>query len=151
MPEVKRVLKDSGVFAIFCYPCCTSPVASVNALIHEYYFETLGPWWHPNRKLLDNEYSHLNLNNFFSTVERHDILDHKKMSIGSFVGYMKTSSARQTMLDAKQSDPVPQLRQRLIEAIRRDTTAENKSIDDDDELQLDVDFKFILWLNKGKL
>ena len=53
--EVKRVLRPRGVIAVWCYELQhVSP--AVDAVINRFYRETVGPYWTPDRKLVEEGY-----------------------------------------------------------------------------------------------
>jgi ubiquinone/menaquinone biosynthesis C-methylase UbiE len=55
-PEVKRVLKPGGVVALWAYGLNLVQDPEVNRLIHEFYAETVGPYWPPERRLVEEAY-----------------------------------------------------------------------------------------------
>ena len=53
--EVRRVLRPRGVIAIWCYEL-QHVTTEVDAVIHRFYHETVGPYWTPDRKLVEEGY-----------------------------------------------------------------------------------------------
>ena len=54
--EVKRVLPPNGVIAVWAYGINTAEGDDVNQLVQEFYAETVGPYWPPERKLVEAGY-----------------------------------------------------------------------------------------------
>jgi SAM-dependent methyltransferase len=53
--EVRRVLRREGVIAVWCYELQhVSP--EIDAIINRFYHETVGPYWTPDRKLVEEGY-----------------------------------------------------------------------------------------------
>ena len=53
--EVRRVLRPGGVIAVWCYELQqVSP--DIDAIINRFYRETVGPYWTPDRKLVEDGY-----------------------------------------------------------------------------------------------
>ncbi len=53
--EAQRVLKPGGVIAAWCYEQFDMP-PDINGLLDDFYRETVGPYWPPERKLLEAGY-----------------------------------------------------------------------------------------------
>lgn len=54
--EAKRVLKPGGVLAVWSYGIQTVEGEEVNALVQRFYHETVGAYWPPERKLVEEGY-----------------------------------------------------------------------------------------------
>src|SRR4029079_18173978 len=53
--EVRRVLRPGGVLALWCYGLMAITPA-IDALVLELYQQELGPYWEPERKLVEEGY-----------------------------------------------------------------------------------------------
>lgn len=54
-PEVARVLRPDGVIAVWCYDLVRVD-AAVDGLLDRHYHQTVGPYWPPERKILETGY-----------------------------------------------------------------------------------------------
>jgi len=54
--EVRRVLRPDGVLAVWCYGASEIPEACGNALLQHFYQEVIGPYWQPERRLVETGY-----------------------------------------------------------------------------------------------
>ncbi|MEJ0090899.1 MAG: class I SAM-dependent methyltransferase [Limisphaerales bacterium] len=54
--EVKRVLIPDGVLAVWAYGINTVEGDEVNQLVQDFYANTVGPYWPPERKLVEEGY-----------------------------------------------------------------------------------------------
>ena len=56
--EVRRVVRPQGLFAFWCYGLTTiSP--EIDAAVHVYYEDLLGPYWEPERKMVEEGYRNI--------------------------------------------------------------------------------------------
>jgi SAM-dependent methyltransferase len=53
--EVRRVVRPGGCLAFWCYGLTTISPA-IDAVVHHYYEDLLGPFWEPERKLVEQGY-----------------------------------------------------------------------------------------------
>ena len=104
--EAKRVCKPGGILAIWCYGMFESP-EPIQPLVHHFYHEVIGPYWHPRRKLIDNGYKDLNApfeelfyGHFTETIHR---------SVEDLAGYIGTWSAVNNYRNQEERDPVVNL------------------------------------------
>ncbi len=102
IPEIQRVLKSSGVVAIFCYsrPLLCNPQADV--FMKEFYSGTLGKYWHPRRKHVDDMYKQLPMP-YPTKIER--VFHHKRtIPCSDFFGYLGTWSSYIAYREQNQSE-----------------------------------------------
>lgn len=57
--EARRVLKPDGIIAIWCYGLFHTDNTEVNALLHTFYEDIIGPFWPPERNYIDEHYATL--------------------------------------------------------------------------------------------
>src|SRR5260370_34435115 len=53
--EVKRVLKPKGMLAVWCYDM-VEVTPAIDLLVGEYYHDIVGPYWKPERRLVEEGY-----------------------------------------------------------------------------------------------
>jgi SAM-dependent methyltransferase len=112
--EVRRVLKPSGVLAVWTYGIIHVEGDEVDRLIQEFYHDIVGSFWPPERRLVDEGYRGLvfpfaELTSPSFNMEQHWDRSH-------LLGYIRTWSATCRYLDQKGVDPVEALEQRLAPA-----------------------------------
>jgi SAM-dependent methyltransferase len=110
--ECSRLLKHGGIVAVIGYPVCSLlNNDAANAAMQRYHFEVLRPYWHPNRWLLDDGYKFFDLaDHGFDECAEVRFEDDREMSLDEFIGYASTSSARATMIESGEPDPLDDLR-----------------------------------------
>lgn len=110
--EVRRVLKLGGVLAAWCYGL-TRISADIDPLIDEFYSGTVGEFWPPERRFIDKRYATLTFP--FQELPATPFAMTASWNLDEFVGYLGTWSAVQRYRKERGSDPLPQLRTRLLE------------------------------------
>jgi SAM-dependent methyltransferase len=109
--EARRVLKPNGALAASAYLFAQIEPA-IDAVVNQYYSEVVGPFWAPERRLVENfaeipfPFHKIDPPKFEMAV--HWDLDH-------LVGYLRTWSATQRFIAAKGADPLEQ----IIHELRR--------------------------------
>ena len=107
--EAQRVLIPDGVLAASAYNLLHINPA-VDEIVNRYYYEVVGPFWPPERKLVerfaDLPFSLLQIDppKFEMTAQWN--LDH-------LIGYLRTWSSTQRFIAAKGSDPLKQIMDEL--------------------------------------
>ncbi len=103
--EVRRVLKNNGVFAASAYNLLHVEPA-IDEVVNRYYYEVVGPFWPPERKLVEQfadlpfPFHNLDAPKFEMTAQWN--LDH-------LLGYLQTWSSTQLFIAANASDPLKQI------------------------------------------
>ncbi len=108
--EAKRVLKPGGVIAVWTYTLLDVE-AGVDALISDFYRNVVGPYWPPERKMVDDRYRSLPFP--FDPLTAPDFAISTEWSRGDLLGYLGTWSATRACMRATGSDPLPDLERRL--------------------------------------
>lgn len=111
--EVFRVLKPDGIMAAWCYGLCSvSP--EIDELVVEFYTGIIAPYWHPERRFVDDRYSSIP----FPFVERSapEFSIEVNWTLDRFLGYLDTWSASRAYQDANQKSPVENIREKMLEA-----------------------------------
>ena len=91
--ECKRVLKDKGCLAVYGYGNVCVVNEQCNALVSNFYRNSLKGCWHETRYHIDNEYRSIHLP-FFNT-HRIDMTMPYGTSLEAFIGYLSTWSGYQ--------------------------------------------------------
>ncbi|MEM6916972.1 MAG: class I SAM-dependent methyltransferase [Verrucomicrobiota bacterium] len=108
--SVDRVLKPYGILALWCYEKCTIN-EEVDKLIESYY-QSLDPYWPPERKLVEEGYSAIR----FPYEET--IAPAFQMSISwtasQMLAYLESWSATQKATAALKLDPLEEIRHELL-------------------------------------
>ena len=111
--EVRRVLKGSGVLAVWAYNLLEiSP--EVDFLINEFYGETVGPYWPPERQLIEEGYRTIAFP--FRELEPPPFLMEASWNLAELAGYLRTWSATRRFTEARGFDPVTDLTVKLLAA-----------------------------------
>jgi SAM-dependent methyltransferase len=112
--EVRRVLVEGGAVAVWSY-LGFHVTPEVEAVIHRYYKEIVGPYWPPGRSIVEQGYGALEFP-FVEETPPPPFLLEKRWDLAALLGYLRTWSASQLFQEAKGSDPVLLVRDDLAEA-----------------------------------
>ncbi|MEQ1663571.1 MAG: class I SAM-dependent methyltransferase [Thiobacillus sp.] len=109
--EAARVLKPNGVIAIWAYGLVSiSPLIDIQ--INQFYRETLGPYWPPERAMIDEGYRSLPFP--FNEIPAPQLTMRADWSLDALIAYLGTWSAVKCYRAACNEDPLPRLRTRLL-------------------------------------
>lgn len=109
--EVRRVLKPAGVLAVWTYGPLHVEGDGVDALVQEFYRDIVGPYWPPERRLVEAGYRGLAFP--FAEVSPPSFNMEEQWERERLLGYLRTWSATARYVDDKGSDPVAALEDRL--------------------------------------
>jgi SAM-dependent methyltransferase len=101
--EAKRVLKDDGLLAISSYNVLEI-APEIDAIIRKFYRETTGPFWPPERELVEADYEDIQLP--FSELPPSQFEMREQWNLDQLAGYLRTWSATQKFIAARGFDPV---------------------------------------------
>ncbi|MBL7851828.1 MAG: class I SAM-dependent methyltransferase [Cyclobacteriaceae bacterium] len=108
--EVNRVAKPGGVIAVWVYGLLkVSP--EIDPLIHDFYTHIVGPYWDPERKLIDDELKTMEFP--FEEIATPSFRMRFKWTLGELEGYLNTWSATQKFIHEKAANPVTELVDRI--------------------------------------
>jgi SAM-dependent methyltransferase len=107
--EVRRVLKPRGLLAAWAYASCDVGVPAVDRAIERLYVDLTGPYWPPERSLVETGYRTLPFP--FDVVAAPDFAMVARWSADHLLAYLRSWSATQRYMAALGEDPVT-----LIEA-----------------------------------
>jgi SAM-dependent methyltransferase len=108
--EVRRVARPGGILAVWTYTLLDIEPA-IDALVGDYYHRVIGPYWPPERKLVDDGYRSLPFP--FAPIEAPAFEIRVEWSLAELIGYLQTWSATQAYLKAHGRDPSLELAERL--------------------------------------
>jgi SAM-dependent methyltransferase len=101
--EVKRVLKPGGVIAAWSYADCHVTPA-IDALKNRVYVDLVGPYWPPERDLVDSGYRTIPFP--FVEIEAPPFEMSVQWNVDHFLAYLRSWSATQRYVKDKGEDPV---------------------------------------------
>lgn len=110
--EARRVLRPGGVIAAWCYGLCRVS-ARVDAVFVHLYDEVLGPYWPPERHLVENGYRELDFP--FDDVRPPALEMRCDWTLSQYLAYLGSWSASQRHLQATGADAVAQAAERFAE------------------------------------
>jgi len=102
--EARRVLVVGGVLAVWSYGLLTLSDPALDAVIRRFHGETVGPYWPPERRLVDEGYRALVLP--FAPVQPPRVTMEAEWNLEQLAGYLSTWSAVQRARSATGADPV---------------------------------------------
>ncbi len=111
--EVRRVLKPNGVLAAWCYNLLECE-PDVDALLNEFYSEIVGPYWPPERKLIEGNYRDIPFP--FQIRDSPRFYMEAYWRCEDLLGYLGTWSSVQRFIAQHGDDPREQIYERLAQA-----------------------------------
>ncbi len=111
--EARRVLKPAGVLAAWCYGL-NEIESGIDEIVWRYYRDVVGPYWPPERKLIDERYRTIPFP-FMESVPPAFHME-AEWSLDDYLGYLGTWSATQRYRQQQGTDPLPALRVELLHA-----------------------------------
>ena len=109
--EVKRVLAPDGVIAVWGYGFHTVEGGSVNPIVQRYYSETVGPYWPPERKLIEDGYRTVAFP--FVEIMPPTFQMEVRWTLAELLGYLGTWSATSRYIKATGRNPLEPLAEAL--------------------------------------
>jgi ubiquinone/menaquinone biosynthesis C-methylase UbiE len=100
--EARRVLKADGVLAASAYNLLHIE-AAVDAIVNRYYHEVVGPFWPPERELVER---FANLSFPFHEIDAPQFEMTVQWNLDHLLGYLRTWSSTQRFIAAKGCDPL---------------------------------------------
>lgn len=102
--EAERVLKPGGVLAVWSYELMTAPEnPAIDAAISRYYRETVGSYWPPERRHVENGYRDLALP--FPEIKTPAFTMRVSWTLEHVIGYLRSWSATQKFVEINGADP----------------------------------------------
>ena len=104
--EVDRVIAPGGAFAAWSYGLLRS-TPGVDRVILRFYEETVGPWWPPERAMVEKGYQNIPIP--IVEVAGPPFSIAARLTLDELLGFIGTWSAVGRFIDARGFDPVPEL------------------------------------------
>ena len=109
--EVRRVLKPAGALAVWTYGVLSVEGAEVDALVQEFYCNTVGPYWPAERAHVENGYRSLPFP--FAEIAAPPFSMTESWLLPELLGYLRSWSATARFIAANGCDPVTTLEEQL--------------------------------------
>jgi SAM-dependent methyltransferase len=109
--EVRRVLADDGILAVWAYGINVVDGDAINALVQDYYANVVGPYWPPERVLVEQGYRTIPFP--FAEITAPSFRMQERWPLDALLGYFGTWSATNRYLKATGQNPLGQLESRL--------------------------------------
>jgi ubiquinone/menaquinone biosynthesis C-methylase UbiE len=109
--EVNRVLKQSGVIAVWTYGTLHVEGTGVDHMVQDYYHRVVGPYWPPERQLVEDGYRTLPFP--FAEISSAAFAMEESWDRARLMGYLRTWSATSRYVEARGVDPVAALDEKL--------------------------------------
>ena len=100
--EVSRVLAPGGAVAVWCYNLLAVE-PRINAVVGRYYAQVVGPFWPPERRLLEAGYRTIPFP--FAEVEPRHFAMEMEWRLAELMGYLGTWSATERYRQVRGEDP----------------------------------------------
>lgn len=110
--EVKRVAKPAAIIAVWAYGLLKIS-SEVDPLINRFYTDVIGPYWDPERRLIDEQLETIEFP--FEELPAPPFAMNFLWPVKELEGYLNTWSATQKYIRVNRNNPVPE----LIDAIQR--------------------------------
>jgi hypothetical protein len=100
------VLVTRGVIAVWCYGLLELD-ERIDPLVRRFYEKTVGPYWSPDRRLVDEGYRTIDFP--FEEVHLPPFAIEQPMTLDQLGGYLRTWSATRRYIEEHGEDPVAPL------------------------------------------
>jgi len=109
--EVNRVLAPGGVIAVWSYGINIVEGDAANELVQDFYANTVGPYWPPERKLVEEGYRTIPFP--FTEITPPPFRMESHWTLGQLLGYFSTWSATNRYLKTNGTNPIEPLSAKL--------------------------------------
>ncbi len=110
--EARRVLKSDGVIAAWSYGMIRVEGADVDTAIQHFYRHTIGPYWPPERRHVENGYRDLDFP--FQLIDTPPLSMSVRWTLDQLLGYLRSWSASARYFSATGKDPAISLAAELL-------------------------------------
>lgn len=111
--EARRVLRPRGLIAVWAYHLLAiSP--RIDAMVRRFYSDVVGPYWPPERRLVEERYQSIEFP--FAESAAPDFEIEQSLSLDDVAGYIRTWSATRAFIRHHGRDPVDDLVRELAPA-----------------------------------
>ena len=112
--EVRRVLKPGGVIAAWSYGMIRVEGAEIDAAVQHFYRHTIGPYWPPERRHVENGYRDLEFP--FHLIDPPPLSMRVHWTLDQLLGYLRSWSASARYVSVMGKDPALALSAELLPA-----------------------------------
>ena len=105
--EAKRVLSPGGVLAVWAYGINTVEDSAINGIVQDYYANIVGPYWPPERKLVEEGYRTIPFP--FTEIMPPSFRMETNWTLDQLLGYFSTWSATNRFIKATSHNPLEPL------------------------------------------
>jgi SAM-dependent methyltransferase len=105
--EADRVLRPRGLLAIWCYGHVQLNDPAAQRLVEHYYSETVGPYWPPERRMVEDGYRGMTLP--FPEERTPEFVVRRSLNLEQLIGYLGTWSATRRCAEFTGVNPLPEL------------------------------------------
>ena len=105
--EVKRVLTRDGVIAVWAYGINQVENTAVNEVVQDYYSNVVGPYWPPERRLVEEGYRTISFP--FDEITPPAFHMESHWTLEQLLGYFSTWSATNRFIKATGKNPIEPL------------------------------------------
>lgn len=109
--EARRVLRPDGIVAAWSYGLSSIGEPRADAALRRFHSETVGPYWPPERALVDAGYRAIEFP--FDEIQAPEIVLEADWPLAAFLGYVGTWSAVTRFRAERGIDPVAELAEEL--------------------------------------
>jgi SAM-dependent methyltransferase len=105
--EAKRVLAENGVIAVWTYGINEVEGDAVNELVQDFYSNTVGPYWPPERRLVEEGYRTISFP--FERIDPPELRMETQWTLPQLIGYFSSWSATNRFIKATGRNPLEPL------------------------------------------
>jgi SAM-dependent methyltransferase len=109
--EADRVLVPHGVLAVWIYDRPDTGDAAIDRLVDAFYFDTVGPFWPPERRLVEERYRTLPFP--YAELVPPPFRMEARWTLADMLGYISSWSAVARFRGSRGADPLPPLAREL--------------------------------------
>jgi len=105
--EANRVLAENGVIAVWTYGINEVEGDAVNELVQDFYSNTVGPYWPPERRLVEEGYRTISFP--FERIDPPELRMETQWTLPQLIGYFSSWSATNRFIKATGRNPLEPL------------------------------------------
>jgi SAM-dependent methyltransferase len=110
--EVRRVLRPNGLLAVWTYAATEIEGEAVHALVRNYHYNVIGPYWPAERKFVEEKYASLPFP--FRRIKTPDFTMRASWTLDQLIGYLSSWSGTKRYIEANHENPLEKLRCDLL-------------------------------------